>query len=75
MLIEILPSLPGKIIIDDKAPQLLPMLQIKQNTAALSSSASAPQQSAQTAQAMRAAAAAANSGYYKSQPQQNRNAR
>jgi modulator of FtsH protease HflK len=76
---EILPSLPGKIILDDKAPQLLPMLNIKQAPAAAPSTAASPPSSAQTSQynraAASAAAAAASSGYFKSQPQSNRNAR
>lgn len=27
---EILPNLPGKIILDDKAPQFLPLMQLQQ---------------------------------------------
>jgi len=31
---EVLPTVPGKIIIDDKVPQFLPLMNLKQNATA-----------------------------------------
>ncbi len=45
---EILPTLPGKIILDDKAPQLLPMLQLKQQSTRAAAAAATVQPQTQT---------------------------
>jgi membrane protease subunit HflK len=45
---EILPTIPGKIILDDKAPHLLPMLQLKQQQGRAAASASIASPASQT---------------------------